>query len=315
MIIIYSLFIFGTGLLLITLLIIISKYPKKLIPFLYRLFQLFFGVLVITLFVNILFQFTESGNYNISETQRIGIDSHHSKGYNVPVHLNISFDQKKLYELKTENGSYSFTKDINPSVNRISENSDFHKNMLNQSGITQHQLDSIFEFSDDVKVTGKKLLIGEPYQEIRELTANTSSFHTKGFLNIKSKNLSFKILQVLNSYYPSVFVLFILYQTIVIFKLLKEKIQFTANLSKRIKWIGTCLILWEVMSLILSYSFSFYYSYAGFEMPFNNEDIQLSLHPRLDFDFTIFIIGICLLVLKMIFERANTIQQENDLTI
>lgn len=311
----YNIIVIGLIILLFVTCILVIFFKNKLIAFLHRFFQGYFFLIAIYLFFNIGLQLLSQGNISISDSSIVGSDSHHSKGYNVPVTLNVSFTQKKIYRLNTKSGEFTFTKNDNPIINELSEKSEIHKKMLEEIGLSKKQLDSIFEYSKDIEIVGKKLSIGEPYQKNKYLETNTSSFQTKTYLNIKSENKFFKVLQILKNYFSIIFLLIIFYQFIIVFKFLKQEIKFNKYLSYKIKWIGILFILWQLIETLLSFSFGLFYNYVGFENFQVNEGFQLSIYPRIEFDATLFLLGICLLVLNTILERANTIQTENDLTI
>ena len=313
--IIYQLLIIAVPLIFCSLIIIVFFNQKKIAPFLHRMFQFSFVILLAFFCYQISLEtFTENGSYSNSKNSYSYTSSHHNSGYNVPVNINLSFGQKKVYNHESKEGTHSFTKYTDRTKNHF-EKSDFQKTMLSKANLNQYQLDSIFKFSSDVEVQGGKLVIGGPNHESSILKTNTTSFQTKGYLNIKSSNLFFKFCQILKSYLPLLFTIGIFYILMLIFKLLKEDLTFSKSLSKKIKSLGLLLIIWQLTSFILCLIFNYYYSYVSFEKSNSLKGINLSVNPRIEFDATLFIIGMCLIVLNILLQKGTNIKQENDLTI
>jgi hypothetical protein len=260
--------------------------------------------------------FTENGSFKASNKSNFSTSSHSSKGYLVPVSIHFSFKHKKTYEYIKKD-----TIDNTSSSNRFTKFSDESFNFaiddlfLKSAGITQKELDSIFEFSPDVKTSGKKLQIGYGLDKNTFLTTNSSSFQTKGYLNIKSSNWFFTLCQLIKTYIPLLIMIFIFYQLKAVFKLLGEKMAFSLQLSKKIKIVGSLIIISQILTFTLSIIFGFYYDYVGFENIINNNGIELNINPRLDFDLTLILVGLSLLIFSILLTKGNALEQENDLTI
>lgn len=307
--------VLSVGLLSLIGFTIYSLFNKKgLTVFLYRVFTIGFW-LSITLFIYQISMevLTENGTVKISKNGTFNSSNHHSKGYAVPVNINLHFTQKKTYEsnkLDTITGENS-----NLIITRLlDERHNFNEEvLLKDTGITKKQLDSIFKFSPDVKTTGKKLQID--YHSRDFLTTTSSSFQTKGYLYIKTSDWLFKVFLIAKTYLQLLVFILIFYQLKSLFKLLKKEITFGLALTRRIKNIGTLIILSQVLLLIFSITFSYYYDYVGFENVDNTNDIQLNITPRLEFDVTLILVGLGIFTLNILLKKGNTIQDENDLTI
>jgi hypothetical protein len=258
--------------------------------------------------------FTKNGKVKMDENGTLGGSNHSSIGYNVPVNISLSFHHKKVYKYNkkdTITGGFSFG-----SFSKLSDgnkNFSINNESLERAGITQKQLDSIFEFSPDIQIMGKKLQIDHNSEINNFLKTNTSSFKTKGYLSIKSSNWFFTFCQFIKNYVGLLMLVLIFYQLKSIFKGLKEEFVFSLKLAKKIKWVGLLFIIQQLLSLILSVIFGTYYGYAGFEKMSN--DVQLNINPRLEFDFTLIIVGLGLIVLSVLLQKGNEIQQENKFTI
>jgi hypothetical protein len=91
------------------------------------------------------------------------------------------------------------------------------------------------------------------------------------------------------------------------------------SLHKNVKWLGAIMIIKTLLNLIISYVYSSYYGVISTETLVDNNTfsggIRFSLNPRLEFEFSLFLIGLSLLVLANLLKAGNSIQQENELTI
>ena len=306
-----------------TAVIITIFYNKNIVGFLKGFFTIaFWFMLVFFLFQISMEIFTKNGSFKTSESGKISSAGHFEKGYDVPVNIHLYISpQKKEFTYKSDSTSNSsgmtFSRFTNPKDNLFKDSmyASFDKKMLQISGLTQKKLDSFFENSSDIKITGNKILIGYPFEENKFLKTNTSSFSTKGTLNIKSTNSFFAFCQFLKSYIPFLISLLIIYQLKSIFKLLKKDFGFSLQLSKRIKKTGFLLIIGQIITLFLSLIFTFYYGFASFKNWNQNNGIQLTINPRLEFDIVLTLVGLSLLILGVLLKKGNEIQQENDLTI
>lgn len=322
--IIYPMLLY-VGLLIFFGLVIISLfYNKNLIRFLNGIFTIaFWSVLAFFLFQISMELFTDNGSFKASENGRMHSKGHYSKGYNVPVKIDLYISPPKEelnYKKDSTNQSTSsitFSRFINPNDNFFKDNipGNFNKQRLEAAGLTEKKLDSFFKNSSGIKITGNKLQIGFSFEKNQFLKTSTSSFTTEGYLNIKSSNWFFTLCQLIRSYIPFIITLLILYQLKSIFKLLKKEFNFSLELSKKIKFIGFLLVIGQLLTLTLSVIFSFYFKYAGFENTSQNNGIRLNINPSIEFDITLILVGLSLLLLSILLNKGHHIQQENDLTI
>ena len=104
-----------------------------------------------------------------------------------------------------------------------------------------------------------------------------------------------------------------------IFFRLKKSLSFTNNLYKEVRCLGAVFIISESLSLLFSYFLGTYYGRVGVKTVIDgkrlSDGLELSMNPRLEFDFAFFVVGLSLLVLGSLLKSGNQIQQENDLTI
>lgn len=90
-------------------------------------------------------------------------------------------------------------------------------------------------------------------------------------------------------------------------------------MSQYINILGIIFITKEILELITSYIIGSYYEHIAVKTFIDGKafssGVQLSMNPRLEFEFTLFLVGLSLLVLASLLKSGNQIQQENDLTI
>ena len=71
---------------------------KSIVNYLYSIFRAGYWFLILFLVFQISMEvFTENGTIHLDDSSRIFSSDHSSKGYNVPVTINLSFDEKKIY--------------------------------------------------------------------------------------------------------------------------------------------------------------------------------------------------------------------------
>ena len=162
------------GLLIFLLTTVISLfYNKNLVGFLKGIFTVaFWFMLMIFLFQISMEIFTKNGSFKTSESGKISSAGHFEKGYNVPVNINLHIlPQKKEFtyikDSTSKSSKITFSKFINPKDDHFKDSMSvsYHKEMLQTHGLIQKKLDSFFENSSDIKITGNKILIGYPFQE------------------------------------------------------------------------------------------------------------------------------------------------------
>ncbi|BAO75792.1 DUF2975 domain-containing protein [Winogradskyella sp. PG-2] len=82
------------------------------------------------------------------------------------------------------------------------------------------------------------------------------------------------------------------------------------------KTIGALLVFKILFATISGFILGLALPYISIE-PMNIElkYANISMNPRLEFDFVLFLMGLSLFILSELLKEGNRIQQENDLTI
>ncbi len=297
--IILGIFILGT--------IFILFSQKNISRFLSIVITIAFWVLLIFSIFSISMQlFVKDSTIKTSETSSFTLGTNFKKGYNIPVEYSITFPSKKVYSTKNS----SFTKYDDETKNFYDD--DF----LRRAGTSKKELDSIFKFSPEVKKIGKELIVDNHLNSNNGMTITSSSFVNKeGYITVKSSKWYFTAIQILQEYLRILFTLIILYQLKTLFKLLKQKINFSLILAQKVKVIGLLIIVYQLIQLTFSIFYMTNYSYASFKDITMTDIVTINITPRLEFEYSYIIIGLSLLVLHKLLSKGDVIQQENDLTI
>lgn len=271
------------------------KRSKLLVSILHGLWKFLFWFLILLIAYIFTFEvFTENGKIGnfVSE-------NHSSNGYHIPVTYNINIRNAIFNNFKTVNKKQ-------------------HVNM-NGRKYQSANLEYIDEMPEDISNGVKNIVSFHFEDEIEYYKTKDSNSHVKGYIIAKSDNLLINSLQILRVYLPIFALAMIFFLLKRAFYLLKKEITFSEKLYKNVKWLGIIIISNTLIALVLTYILGSYFGNISVETMIDNKTfgggINLSMNPRLEFDFTLFFVGISLLVLTTLLKSGNELQQENDLTI
>lgn len=286
-----------------------------------KLLHILFSICLVGSIVLFLFQlsidfFSDKGKF-YNDSGYTTMTSNHYSGYSIPVSIYLNFTKKKTYNHNITNesgdsiGSISFVRfeDHNPKIEEKSE-----KPLLEYTNLTKQELDSIFINSDKIKESGGKI---EFYTNDKSLNlkSNTSSFIGDTMLDLKSDDSFFNLILLLRTYLAYIFLIIIFFNLTKLFKKLSKNFEFDFTVPKQIKNIGIYLIIWQITKLIISIICFKYFEGAMLKIIDFENNPFLHISPRPEFNFSIFIFGICLIILSEIFLKGALLKQENDLTI
>ena len=222
------------------------------------------------------------------------VRNHHAVGYSVPFSLRISIPDS-IVKFRNNN--------MNGTVN-------YYHNFNDHN----HRTDSILQLPSTVKSVIKTEIRTYP----NKLLINPE-INADGFVLIKSPKLHIHLLQMGKSYLNILFLIFTFYQLMIIFKQLLRNFSFTQNISKRVNYLGLLLISFELFTLLLTIIISSEIGAVIISSTKNNEHLdeamKLYINPQFDFDITIFIVGLSLLILSSLLKMGSKLEQENNLTI
>ncbi|RLJ65482.1 Protein of unknown function (DUF2975) [Lacinutrix venerupis] len=271
------------------------KRNKILVSILHRLFTFFFWfTLLFTIYIFGFEVFTKDGHF-----ENFVSENHHANGYSIPIKFNIDVKNPVFNNFKTIN----------------------LKKGVNIYGQKWSSRNSVYfdELPNDINDEVKNVISFNFYGDTEYYTTTNSSFNTNGYIIGKSDNLLIKILQMFKAYSGLIMLVLVFYFLKKIFYLIKQKYSFTSFLYHNVKWLGLILIIGEVLDLIVTYVLGSYYGSISVETFIDGKSfydgINLTMNPRLEFDFTLFLVGLSLLVLTSLLKSANILQQENELTI
>lgn len=268
------------------------KKQKFLVHLLHRLSLGIFYLLILLLTFNIALElFTEKG-----EIGNFSSGSHYSKGYQFPVSLSVQ-PQKPMFN------------------NYIYEAKSKGTNIKDQnySGGTMHYARPItsrdsLEYNSVVSVHNKGM------KDIYDIS--NSRFSGDGYVTIKPSLLTHKFLLIFRTYADFILLILVFFFLKSIFASLRRNFGFSSRLYRYILFIGIALIaqvfLVTVSDFILAQSLSLIWIKPLFNHP---GFVNLTINPRIDFNFTILFIGIALMVLGKLFKVGTELKEENELTI
>ena len=178
----------------------------------------------------------------------------------------------------------------------------------------------VIEYTDKITLEDSsrfKSIVG-PYnyglENSLELTSDI--YKGEGYVRVKPKKLFDRIIIIFRSYANFILLIAIFFILKKIFRTLITSIKFSHKLFKSIQVLGILIILMVFISIISNSILGEQVNYFAIE-PLNNsvKYIKVRMTPRLDFNFTLFIAGLSILVLSMLLKEGHRIQKENQLTI
>ena len=270
-----------------------------LINILHQFFAIgFWFGFALCLFTIALEVFTENGKVGALHT------GHYSRGFPVPVRIDISIpDSIVTYEANGSvvGSSRYYKEDL--GIN----NEAF---LARKNRIPVHTKKEIIK--NDMHIESRK-------DEKDRLNINSSKVYTDGYVNVTSASVFLNTVFFVKKYLLFFLWLACFYLLKKIFFQLKKTFSFTNDLVKRVKWLGLLFVAKELIQLVIVIFIAQYYdailvdSYSGDTLL--SQAIDITMSPRLDFNITIFVIGLSFLVLSSLFQMGNHIEQENQFTI
>lgn len=268
------------------------KKESRLVRILYWFCNISFYLLIIWIVTAIGFEiFTEDGKVG-----NFSSGSHRSIGYQIPVKVQINprspLYKNKLFELENE------------GVNHLGQSYSSGTSTYVKALTAQDSLD----FKSIVSIRNYDMT---DYYDLA-----STSFISEGYVTVKPKTLRNKVTIVFRTYLGFFILIIVFFFLKNIFKALKANFEFSQKLYKAIRAIGFLLIALVLLKVVSNFI-------LGKDLPFivieplgdNMKYVAISMNPRLDFDFTLFLVGFMLIVLSTLLKRGRQIQEENDLTI
>ncbi|MBU2921821.1 DUF2975 domain-containing protein [Winogradskyella psychrotolerans] len=222
--------------------------------------------------------------------------SHHSIGYQMPVKVQIS-PKKAMYN----NSLFKLEKE---GINTLGQSYSSGTGTYVKPITSEDSLD----FKSIVSIHNKDMV------DHYEFTS--TQLVSNGFITVNPKTMVNKFLIIVRSYSGLLILLLVFLFLKRIFKALKTNFLFSQKLYKSINLIGILLICYVLLNSIINFILGIDLPYVSISpLDYNLKYVTISMNPRLDFDFVLFLIGFMLLVLSTLLNKGNQIQQENDLTI
>ncbi|WP_418636317.1 DUF2975 domain-containing protein [Winogradskyella sp.] len=268
------------------------KKENTLVGVLYWFCSISFYFLIIWIVVAISFEvFTQDGKVGDFSS-----GSHHSIGYQMPVKFSIS-PKKPMYN----NELFKLEKE---GINTLGQSYSSGTGTYVKPITSEDSLD----FKSIVSIHNKDMV------DHYEFTS--TQLVSNGFITVNPKTMVNKFLIIVRSYLGLLILLLVFLFLKRIFKALKTNFLFSQKLYKSINLIGILLICYVLLNSIINFILGIDLPYVSISpLDYNLKYVTISMNPRLDFDFVLFLIGFMLLVLSTLLNKGNQIQQENDLTI
>ena len=231
--------------------------------------------------------------------------THHSKGYALPVKVQMTINDS-IVNYKSEksksNGAFYFKKGFT------------RDDFLNS------KYDSIINQPNVIRTVNKSIINVNNREDssFYELT-NSRSISNSSFIYVKSSLLWLEALLFVRGYVALISLVLIFYFLKEIFKILNRGIEFKLELVNMVKRLGIALIFLVVFKLALSFIFHFYFDSITITTIIQENIIanptNILILPRLEFNLSMFLIGLSMIILGVLLNEGNRIQQENELTI
>jgi len=145
---------------------------------------------------------------------------------------------------------------------------------------------------------------------------NSDVFRGDGFIQVKPKTVFNKGIVIFKTYINFILLIIIFFFLKNIFKMLRIHIEFSQKLYRLIQMLGIIMISKVLLSLLLNFILKRSLINIQIE-PLNNslKYVDITMNSRLDFDFSLLLIGLSLIVLSSLLKSGSRMQQENKLTI
>ncbi|MDH7912257.1 DUF2975 domain-containing protein [Winogradskyella sp. SYSU M77433] len=268
------------------------NFKSVLIHPLYWFFNISFYFLILWLIVSFASDiFTDDGKFG-----RFSSGNHHNIGYQLPVKFSIS-PKEPLYN----NELYKLEKEVyNKSGYKYSVGKSEYLKAINSKDSINHK--SIVSIHNNSTIDYYNL--------------TSTSFVSDGYITVDPKTLSNKIVIIFRSYLGFLLLIIVFFFLKKIFKLLIENFKFSQRLYKNVNIVGLLLIGHTLLKSLANFYLGKNFQYASIKPIKNNINyVAISMNPRLDFEFTLFLLGCVLLILSTLLYKGSQIQEENELTI
>lgn len=268
------------------------KKGNTLVNTLYWFSNISFYFLILLFVTGLAFQiFTEDGKVG-----NLSVGNHHSVGYPVPVSIAVKpqnpMFNNLLFKVESEGTNVMGKKYSSGTLHHV-------KPIMAEDSLN---------FETVVSIHNRDM------EDSYELT--TRVFRGDGYVNVKPKKFLQKIIILFRVHINFILLIVVFYFLKIIFKTLAINFKFTKKLYKSIKILGLVLILKVLLMISSNFVLGMDLSYINIEpLDYNLQYVNISMNPRLDFDFTTLLIGFSLIVFSFLLKTGKELQQENDLTI
>ncbi|WP_430815789.1 DUF2975 domain-containing protein [Carboxylicivirga sp. RSCT41] len=234
----------------------------------------------------------------------ISMGTHHSKGYSLPVKVNINYpDSVFVYNRANHSSTVSY---------HYGSNQEFADSLRRQALVdygsaltssTYNRLKQRFVLKEDNDVT----LICRSFSRL------------DGYIVANSDNWMVKAMLIIYTYIHLILLVLVFYHLAGLFAILSKQLSFNGEIYREVNKISYLLIFYVLLKLVISVAMALFGWYIRFESYTNGIPnilpMNIDIRARIDFEFTLFIVGLSLWGLSALLKRGNFIELENNLTI
>lgn len=278
------------------------KYSKPLLSFLYYFSMIaFVFALAITIYVVSFETFSKSsqvGNFQSS--------NHHSVGYNFPITIQTSIPDSVITNLSNDSqNSHRYYEDQQNLHPIFTDNKEPKNKITNEITVWPKLEENSYQITKELKNSFP-------------ITYTANNISSDGYARLNSNIFWIKFLLALRSYIAIV-VLAILLIMIQIFKKLRIDLNFSKSLAIKTRVIGFIILGYQFINTSLILILSNYFTVIRVDSLLNNvffdRGLYVNITPRLDFNVSIFILGLSIIIIGFLFDQGEVLKQENELTI
>ncbi|MFY7671139.1 DUF2975 domain-containing protein [Tenacibaculum sp. MEBiC06402] len=225
------------------------------------------------------------------------------EGYAIPMKLSLN--------LRDE--GYIYTK--GKTTVHVFNNEELNETFLYNGRYKKEFIQELKSSYDKKEKVGSNFILTDPTQQ-GNFDFTNELIDTQTRIMVKPKTTFLSIMLFLDRYHSVLITILILYFLKQIFHYLKKDLSFNSKVSINVKRIGILILLSEVLGLIFNLIIGRYISHVGIETDIiYNNAFNINFNPTLEFDFSMFIVGLSLLVVSILLHKGNDLQTENELTI
>lgn len=276
---------------------------KLLVSILHYISTSLFILCLLVLFYNFGFELFS----NSSQIGNFVSSNHHSIGYSYPVNIKNSIpDSVITYSSQNSKGSIRYYRNTNHTSDSLFKNDSLKDRIINDIVVYPKLEENSYQITEELKSSFP-------------IRYTSNYLLSEGYVRLNTDIFWIKLLLAFRAYLGIILMPSIFYILMSIFKKLKTDLNFNRTLSRKTRIIGLLLLGYQFLNTISIITLSRYINVIRIDTFLNQEFLErglyLNITPRLNFNITILILGLSLIIISTLFKHGDKIKQENDLTI